>query len=125
MRYNASSLLVAFCVVSLLLVGCSSVEFLPAEAGLTPAPPPTNAEILGFVEWRGWGAMVFGFIPLGNVSAKDAKKSLTEITKKLGADGIASVKIHVSKTPMPFSLLWWYRSVCASGVAYKLRGKKK
>ena len=127
MRYSVSSLRVIFCAVSLLLAvsGCSSVEFLAVREGLSPAPPPENATILGFIEWRGWGAMIFGFVPAGYVGAEDAAPQLLKAAKRIGADGVASVRVTVCKLPMPLSFIIWYRSVTASGIAYKFGGKKR
>lgn|GEM_PF-2238552 len=126
MRYSVSSLRVVFCVVSaVVFCGCSALEFLPARQGLSPLPPPKNAQILGLLEWRGWGAMLFGFVPVGYVDADDAAEGLLSAAKRLHADGVASVKIHISKTPPPLSFIWWFRSVRAVGIAYKLGGEKR
>ena len=101
------------------------MEFLPSQAGLSPTPPPQDAEILGFVEWRGWGMMIFGFIPVGNVGAEDAQTGLLEAARRLGADGVASVRVCVTKTPPPLSFIWWYRSVGATGIAYRVGRSRK
>ena len=124
-RYSVSSLRVVFFAVSAaVFCGCSALEFLPSQEGLSPLPPPQNAKILGLVEWRGWGAMLFGFVPVGYVDANDAAKGLLSAAKQLRADGIASVEIHISKTPPPLSFIWWFRSIRAVGIAYRIVGKR-
>jgi len=123
-RYSVLSLRVVFFVSAAVFCGCSALEFLPSQEGLSPLPPPQNAKILGLVEWRGWGAMLFGFVPVGYVDANDAAKGLLSAAKQLRADGIASVEIHISKTPPPLSFIWWFRSIRAVGIAYRIVGKR-
>jgi len=68
--------------------------------------------------------MLFGFVPVGYVDAHDAAEGLLSAAKQLRADGVASVRVHISKTPPPLSFIWWFRSVRAVGIAYKFGEKR-
>ncbi|MCX7703266.1 MAG: hypothetical protein N2234_04090 [Planctomycetota bacterium] len=87
--------------------------------------PIEEHTVWGYFEVRGYGANIFGFIPVGVVSIEDAIAEMVDAAQKAGVDGISHLKVERLGPPFPWAFLLWYKGVKVSGFGFKLvKGKR-
>jgi len=83
---------------------------------------PLDAEPLFLISVDKWGLRIFGVIPVGSATLRDAMKPFAEEAKHLSVDAIVHLRFETYKASFPWCLLNWYTSTTVSGMGVKLAG---